>query len=139
VIEFVAWLLAVAGSALVLTQSSIAAPIRNGFDRLAKRSGTWFLHDPEALTPHVFRLAAKLTACPMCSGFWLGIAWASVFFDIAWHDFGARGRHDAALLIALGFAGSFASAVGVALWLMLNEATATMQAWRYLNQPKDPP
>ena len=130
-IEFVAWLLAVTGSALVLTQSSIMAPSREWLVRVADRAA----ESNRPIRERVFRLASRLTACPMCSGFWIGIAWSAVFFDVAWINFGARGRHDAAVVIALGFAGSLASAIGVALWLALSEATATMQAWRYLNTP----
>lgn len=157
-IEILIWLLAVTGSALVLTQSSITAPIRDGVEWLARFSETIkMMHDATKGTPEPLRvgpsmrvvgllrrplrLAAKLTACPMCSGFWLGAAWFAVLREtpIAWRSFGADGFRDAAWLAASGFAGSFASAVGVALWLVLGEAQATMQGWRYLNQPKDPP
>lgn len=102
-------MLATAGSALVVTQSSICAPLR---DWLAARHGK------------LSQLAAKLVSCPMCSGFWLGGAWGVAF--------GARDVHFA----ASAFAGSLASALLVATWLALGESYASLGLWRFLKTPK---
>ena len=59
----------------------------------------------------------------MCSGFWIGLGWSLAF--------GVRG----VAFLAWGFAGSCSSAVVVALWLLLGEATAALSLWRYLRSP----
>ena len=126
-------ILAAAGSALVLTQSSITAPLRDALGALAEGADTAAraradLGSPgraDRLVPRAFRLAAKLTSCPMCAGFWIGLAWAVAL--------GSRG----VVLVALGFAGSLVSALLVALWLALSEAHAALALWRYLKTPDE--
>lgn len=131
------FLLAVAGSALILTQSVIFAPLREWLSNMAS---------PMEITDHgdygsivtvnrpVFAILSKLASCPMCAGFWLGLAWGAALFFPA-----ALGFRGAATLLAYGPAGSIVSALGVALWLLLVEAHGTLGLWRYLNQPKDDP
>lgn len=101
------WLLAVAGSALVLTQSSLTEGWR-AF--LLKR----------------VPILGKLASCPMCSGFWLGMGWAWYLMN--------RGASPQAVG-AYGFGGSIVSALAVALWLALGEAYAALGLYRYLHSP----
>src|SRR6185436_9718097 len=68
-------------------------------------------------------LAHKLVTCPMCAGFWIGLAWARAG--------GVRGAD----LLAHGFASSIASALGVAAWQAVAEAHEGARLWRYLNTP----
>ena len=122
-------ILAAAGSALVLTQSSLTKPIREALDHHLSS------YEHSAFAPEfdcrgrayllLMRIAAKLASCPMCAGFWLGLAWAA--------GLGSR----SAELFALGFAGSLASALLVALWLVLVEAHASLGVWRYLSTPPE--
>lgn len=106
------FLLAVAGTALILTQSSIAAPLRD-----------WLSNDKSAWS----QSWAKLVSCPMCAGFWIGLAWGTAMLD---PTFGMA-------IFVYGPAGSLASAIGVAIWLLLVEAHGAIALWRYLNQPKE--
>ena len=146
--ELVLWGIAVAGAALVLTQSSITRPLREGLAALEKKLaavrlagrpvavdyGTHAAVLPSSrgraraavLAPvhHGVAVLAKLTACPMCSGFWIGAAsarWIGVT-SIAW-------------IVLCGFAGSLSSALGVAAWLWAGETTAAFGLWRYLHTP----
>lgn len=124
------FLLAVAGSALLLTQSVIFAPLRTW---LAWRSepdpiyapgrGPW----PELICLRLAAILSKLVSCPMCAGFWLGIAWGTGMFQPSF----------AAALFCYGPAGSLASALGVAVWLLLVEVRDAAGMWRYLSQPKE--
>lgn len=122
-------ILAAAGSALVLTQSSLTAPVRSLLDRhVASYERSVFAPAFERrskLYLLLMRIAAKLLACPMCAGFWLGLVWSAAL--------GARGVE----LMALGFAGSLASAILVALWLALAETHASLGLWRYLSTPPE--
>lgn len=99
------WPLAVAGAALVLTQSSLTATAR-----------AW-------LAAHVPFLG-KLASCPMCSGFWLGVGGALV-----------AGARTPGTLVLAACAGSILAALGVAAWLWLGETTAAIGLWRYLHSP----
>ena len=126
------WLLATAGSALVLTQSTITEPLRRALARYAEQKAddhrTW---PPcpkcRAWYPWQVKSAvAKLVSCPMCSGFWFGLGWAAVL--------GARGP----ILAAHAFGGSVVSALAVAAWIALIEAQQALALWRY-NNSKDPP
>lgn len=154
------WALAVAGGALVLTQSSITAPLRDGLAaaekrllaarvvaRIARRPqavdygthgaivdapSSWprlprALRWPVAAAHRLVALLAKLTACPMCSGFWIGAVAGRVLFTAP-----------SSWTVACGFAGSLASALAVALWLWAGETTAAFGLWRYLNTPPPP-
>lgn len=115
--ELLIFLFAVAGSGLVLTQSSITEPLRSWLG--SRANSTWapaFVWRGRAS-----RVAAKLVSCPMCAGFWLGSAWAWAL--------GSRGIH----VPAHGIAGSFVSAIGVAAWLLIAEATSALVLWRYNN------
>lgn len=112
------FLFAVMGSALTLTQSSIAAPIRSFFESRQERSG-------------VCKVAAKLSACPMCAGFWLGAAWC-----LALQCASIATLAGCVYVVAHGFAGSIVSALGVALWLLLTEATNAASLWRWLKGEK---
>lgn len=141
------WLLATAGSALVLTQSSIAAPLRDWLAYLASdphrcehetggarcrlsahTHGQHLLSlatHPERRRARIAAVASKLVNCPMCSGFWLGLAWAAV---LGWHG---------VMILALGFGGSITSALAVAMWILLQETHQAVALWRYNNPPKD--
>lgn len=119
--EILIFILAVAGSGLVLTQSSITAPFRDWLDACAKSEWAAELRGPGQAA----RIASKIASCPMCAGFWLGLAWAY-----------ALGVCAVRWLPALGFVGSLSSAVGVASWLLIVEAKSALELWRYLNTPK---
>lgn len=137
------WTLAVAGSALVLTQSSITKPFRDWLANAAKRAE--FRALPRAtgkgsggglarpvglrfwLLAKPIGLLSKLVSCPMCSGFWIGMEWSLLF--------GVRGGEVA----AHGFGGSVVSALAVAAWLALGEAYAALGLWRYLSAEPPPP
>src|SRR5690349_11548724 len=98
------WALAVAGAALVLTQSSITAPVRDALAWIERRLRTARERHRLLAPPHeLARLLAKLTACPMCCGFWIGAVSARLTFGgpVAW-------------IILCGFAGSLAGALAVA-------------------------
>lgn len=160
------WALAVAGSALILTQSSIVSPIRDALTGAEKRlfnlrlvfdfSRTNEVHVPTDNDGHnwkplsratrwpvaaAYRVVAalsKLATCPMCSGFWLGAFWTHVLLVSPWVA-PAHPRLSAALwLFAGGCAGSVLSACGVATWLFLDEAKMAFGLWRYLKTPKEP-
>lgn len=117
-------ILAAAGSALVLTQSSLTAPVRDFLDQAAREDDA---KPRRSFFGRVARfendVALKLMSCPMCAGFWLGLAWAAAL--------GLRGVE----LVGLGFVGSLASALLVALWLALSEAALAIGLWRYLRTP----
>lgn len=129
------WALATAGSALVLTQSTIAKPLR---EWLSDESGQrrldgaiqQYLEHGGKLRPYRAYVRtwtqplAKLVNCPMCSGFWLGLAWAVIL--------GARG----VLALAHAFGGSIVSALAVAAWILLQEAHQAFALWRYNNPPR---
>lgn len=161
------WALAVAGSALILTQSSIVSPIRDALTGAEKRlfnlrlvfdfSRTNEVHVPTDNDGHnwkplsratrwpvaaayrVVAALAKLATCPMCSGFWLGAFWTHVLLASPWVA-PAHPRLSAALwLFAGGCAGSVLSACGVATWLFLDEAKMAFGLWRYLKTPKEEP
>jgi len=128
------WALAVAGSALIITQSSIFASLRDWLESKAdgakKTESMWSL-------PYASWLS-KLAHCPMCSGFWLGAFWTHVLLASPWVA-PAHPRLSAALwLFAGGCAGSVLSACGVATWLFLDEAKMAFGLWRYLKTPKEP-
>lgn len=107
------WAIAVAGSALVLTQSSLTVNAR------------------EWLTKRV-PILGKLASCPMCSGFWLGMGWAWFLVN--------RGALPPfiGMAFAYGFGGSIVSALAVALWLALGEAYAALGLYRFLRSPDGP-
>ena len=141
--ELLFWALAVAGTALVLTQSSLTRWIRDGLARAATHAAKataldrayaarrredptlprarrrWHL----AAASHPLELAAKLVACPMCSGFWIGAVWAHVL-GVCWP-----------WLFAFGCGGSYAAAIGVAAWQLAGEAHAAIGVWRFLHTP----
>ena len=133
------WLLATAGSALVLTQSTITEPLRRRLDRIARDAAVVSLVHDGSLPrqPATVRwvlgqfrraasAAAKLVSCPMCSGFWFGLGWSAAL--------GTRGP----ALVAHAFGGSIVSALAVAVWIALIEAQQALALWRY-NNSKDPP
>ncbi len=137
------FILAVAGSTLILTQSAICKSLREWLWAKSTVHGTIALtmavavppgntehRQAHALLHYVFTVLAKLASCPMCSGFWLGIAWS---LALEWPGLTPRAI---APLLAHGAAGSIVSAVGVALWLTLIEAQNVGAMWRYLNQPE---
>ena len=137
--SIIIWFLATAGSALVLTQSTIAEPLRRWLDRIARGATVVSLvHDASSprqptavrrtfgLFRQVASAAAKLVSCPMCSGFWFGLGWAAAL--------GTRGP----ALVAHAFGGSVVSALAVAAWIALIEAQQALALWRY-NNSKDPP
>lgn len=147
------WLLATAGSALVLTQSSIAAPLRDwlvylasdphrcehetGGARCRLSSHTHGQHllslatHPERRRARIAAVASKLVNCPMCSGFWLGMGWGWYLIDpVALTPFMGAAW-------AYGFGGSIVSALAVAAWILLQEAHQALALWRYNNPPKD--
>lgn len=145
--DFLFWALAVTGSALVLTQSVLLKSTREWIDRRAdiheSALALALLLDTRppltnrAFAP-LFRLAARLVTCPMCSGFWFGASWYLALREsIPWTSARAI-LHDIAAIVAFGFAGSIASAIGIALWLLLDEARTALSLWRYNNLPKDP-
>lgn len=109
------WLLAVAGSALVLTQSSLTEAMRTYLLRRAPVLG-------------------KLVSCPMCSGFWLGMHWWAAMLGARKQD----AAHEIVRMFASGFAGSIVSALAVALWLALGEAYAALGLYRFLRSPGGP-
>ncbi len=116
----IVWLLAVAGSALVLTQSSITAPMRE-----------WLLARESFL--------GKLVSCPMCSGFWLGALWGVFLLPLTIPA--ATGPHWFPMcirIVANGFGGSIVSALAVAAWLALSEAQAISYLWRSRNSAPVP-
>jgi hypothetical protein len=108
------WALAVAGSALILTQSSIMSPIRDALAGAEKRlftlrivfdlSRTADVHVPDddsgnnwkrlpramrwpvAAAHRAAAALSKLATCPMCSGFWLGAFWTRVLLAAPWVD-----------------------------------------------------
>lgn len=129
------WALAVAGSALVLTQSSITKPFRDWLADAAKRAAGIDGESPHGGAISVvlymarwpLAVTSKLVSCPMCSGFWIGMAWSLLF--------GVRGGEVA----AHGFGGSIVSALAVAAWLALGEAYAALGLWRYLSAEPPPP
>lgn len=133
---------AAAGSALVLTQSSLTEAPRSWLDAAAKRASE--TRERHLLTPYdgIFvaipvtgarlwlfakplALLSKLVSCPMCSGFWLGLAWAFALSERS------------ASLVAHGFVASLASALLVALWIALGETQAALGLWRFLNPPPE--
>lgn len=160
------FILAVAGSALILTQSVIFAPLRDWLTGLA--DSRWAeserLHAEakrlinlpvEALREfdnygsvrraefsyarrsRAYRAMSKLASCPMCAGFWIGLFWYAALPGSAWFSVDITGRHTVALWFAHGPAGSLVSAIGVAIWLLLVEIRDASAMWRYLNQPKE--
>lgn len=119
------WVAAVAGSALVLTQSSLTEGMR------------------AFLLKHV-PILGKLASCPMCSGFWLGMAWAwgpilgrTMSHGAPWQSV-AGPIAQLFACISYGFAGSVASALTVALWLALGEAYAALGLYRFMHSPGGP-
>ncbi len=145
-VELVFWAAAVAGTALILTQSSITRPLRDGLMRAAEYTTnvrhSWIedrrrrrrephlsplpkLRGRLPLVPlsYPLELAAKLATCPMCSGFWIGGAWAHVL-GICWP-----------WLFAFACAGSYVAAIGVAAWQLAGEAHAAIGVWRFMNTP----
>jgi hypothetical protein len=127
------WILAVSGSALVLTQSSLTAPLRERLSRYAQErpsdSRTW-PPCPGCSAHRAWRVKAaiaKLISCPMCSGFWLGAFWAMMLMiDNTWRALPWPAFHGIARLAAAGFAGSIASALAVAAWLALSYAATAL-------------
>lgn len=134
------WAFAVAGSALVLTQSSITAPLREwlirkgppvvlGFTKeelsFLERGGELRPSPAPGIGARFAKLFSKLVSCPMCSGFWFGLVWS--------YALGDRGVSFA----AHGFGGSVVSAIAVALWLLLVEATSALAQWRWQSQKED--
>ena len=111
------WALAVAGSVLVLTQSSILRPAREWLADVAARA--------TGRRAAVLRGAAKLVSCPMCSGSWLGAIWA------------ASMGLDAAGVFWLFWGGSYIGAMGVGLWQVVAEAHSAIVLWRYNNTPSE--
>lgn len=152
------WLLATAGSALVLTQSTITAPLRVWLAGIASDLSRCEQvlaateHRPEircfrdvnhggahrhSLDAHPVRLhariaavAVKLVNCPMCSGFWLGMGWG-------WYLIG-RGvlTSFTGAAWAYGFGGSIVSALAVAAWILLQEGHQALALWRYNHPPR---
>lgn len=140
------FILAVAGSALLLTQSVIFAPIRAWLSNAYENEVGYFeatdhsfgnvgLNEFDFAEFHrrkrrvqIFGALSKLVSCPMCAGFWLGLAWGTgLFWPISFP----------VAFLAYGPAGSLVSAIGVAVWLLLVEIRDASAMWRYLNQPKE--
>ncbi len=111
------WALVVAGSALILTQSVIARPLRDYLAREAERR--------QGRAGDAARALAKIAHCPMCSGAWLGAGWA------------LAGGFDAAGVFWLAFGGSYVAAIAVALWQFITESKAALELWRFLSTPED--
>ena len=145
--SIIIWFLATAGSALVLTQSTITERFRNWLSSASQQAAatrdlriayeSQRRRDP-AMFPAIRRIPmtrawsyvlpwfAKLVSCPMCSGFWFGLGWAAAL--------GTRG----VALAAHALGGSVVSALAVAAWIALIEAQQALALWRY-NNSKDPP
>lgn len=117
------FLLAVTGSALLLTQSVIFAPLRDAIALLTDAIN----NRERGVKAKVAGALAKLASCPMCAGFWMGLAWGTCMFRPSF----------AVALFCYGPAGSLMSALGVAAWLLLVEVRDAAAMWRYLNQPKE--
>lgn len=66
-------------------------------------------------------LAGKLVECPMCAGFWVGAL--STGFNLG----------SPPLMAVMS---AFASALGVALWDLCQEAIAALALWRWLKTPR---
>jgi len=68
----------------------------------------------------IFLTLWRLSGCPMCAGFWVGLLGAVL-----------SGERGAMALVCAGPTGSLASAFGVGLWVLLTEGTSlcTTLAW----------
>jgi hypothetical protein len=144
--ELLFWTFAVAGAALVLTQSSITRPLRDALTRAADYTSNvrWSWQEDRRrrrAEPHLEPLpklrrrlpliplsypltfVAKLAGCPMCSGFWIGMLWAHVL-GVCWP-----------WAVAFGCAGAGVAAIFVAAWLLAGEAHAAIGTWRFIHTP----
>lgn len=77
--SIIIWMLAVYGTALIISMSTIFEPIRRGM-----------LYSSYKVNPHNgdvkaverrWKFPGKLISCIMCMGFWSGVFWAWAFFD----------------------------------------------------------
>lgn len=118
------WALAVVGSVLVVTQSVLTAPMRQW---LAFRADNKF----QPATSFLCSTFGKLLSCPMCSGFWLGLAWALALNE---RGSGAEIGIRPVAFFCYSFGGSFLSALGVGLWLLIGELTAALSLYRFREQ-----
>lgn len=73
------WMMAVYGTALIISMSTIFQPIRQ-----------WLMYSSyvEAggritAVERKWQLPGKLASCIMCMGFWSGVFWGGLFFDPA--------------------------------------------------------
>lgn len=139
------WLLAVTGSALVLTQSTITKPLRDVFERYIEERKEDYKTWPPCQGCAAYRgwmlrrSIGKLINCPMCSGFWLGIAWSMILGIVSFHGLSPRDYIQCARLFGVGigyaFGGSIASAVAVAMWITLQEMHQALALWRWRMNP----
>tara|TARA_R110002126_G_scaffold84465_24_gene205297 strand:+ start:1199 stop:1555 length:357 start_codon:yes stop_codon:yes gene_type:complete len=78
-ISVVVWMLAVYGTALIVSMSTLFEPARR-----------WLLYSSYlesggniTVVERKFQLLGKLVSCIMCMGFWSGVFWGGMFFDPA--------------------------------------------------------
>lgn len=77
-INTVIWMLAVYGTALVISMSAIFTPVRNWVKySLFKRD----LDGGITAVERKFKFPGKLITCIMCMGFWSGVFWGYTFYD----------------------------------------------------------
>ena len=78
-INTVTWMLAVYGTALIISMSAIFNPVRNWVKY------SIFQRDPVdggiTAVERKFKFPGKLITCIMCMGFWSGIFWGITFYD----------------------------------------------------------
>jgi uncharacterized membrane protein len=73
------WMLAVYGTALIVSMSTIFEPVRRW---LTYSSYTKNRYDGSIkAVERKFQLPGKLVSCIMCMGFWSGVFWGYMFLD----------------------------------------------------------
>ncbi len=97
--------LIVAGIVAVVTKSTVGQPVRSLGEKIHARLG-------------------ELLSCPLCFGWWAGLAFAL-----------ASGER--LMAFAYAFAYAIVSAIVVTLYRALSEAEQAIATWRWLTTPKE--
>jgi len=86
-VSMIVWILAVYGMSTIIVNSQLFQPVRNFlvYSKLEVDEKGYYSNVVERR----FKLLGKLINCVLCTSFWVGVFWSTLY----WHPFSETGAH----------------------------------------------